>query len=168
MYGIDTSTLPSGLDANEAKSAVKAAFDTWNEEVYGPKFQEGTYTNPQTGKVSTDVKVSWQSIDGAGGVLAYTSISFNPRTKAISSANLVFNSGDKWEVLSSYDCNRSTSLEDPFDIENTAAHEIGHVVGEDHVSSDSTLTMYPYVWPIETMKRSLELGEKTGVQALYG
>jgi|GEM_PF-4699076 hypothetical protein len=46
---------------------------------------------------------------------------------------------------------------------------MGHVAGLDHVNgrNNARLTMYPSTAPGETHKRSLDKGDKSGLDALY-
>ena len=55
------------------------------------------------------------------------------------------------------------------DFENIATHELGHSVGLDDLynSGCSAETMYGYASEGETNKRTLELGDITGVSELY-
>ncbi len=55
------------------------------------------------------------------------------------------------------------------DFENIATHELGHSVGLDDLYEDrcSEMTMYGYADFGETKKRSLEDGDKRGIQELY-
>ncbi len=60
--------------------------------------------------------------------------------------------------------------EGKMDFENIATHELGHSVGLDDLYEDKCTeqTMYGYAAYGETKKRSLEVGDITGIQKLYG
>ncbi|MEQ1891467.1 MAG: matrixin family metalloprotease, partial [Planctomycetota bacterium] len=53
-----------------------------------------------------------------------------------------------------------------FDIQNVAAHELGHLVGLDH-SGNASATMYPYVDQGVVLQRSLSLDEVVGLRDAY-
>ena len=56
------------------------------------------------------------------------------------------------------------------DFDNIAAHELGHSVGMGHSPTDDVCleqTMYPTADYEEIIKRTLELGDRTGVSKLY-
>jgi len=57
-----------------------------------------------------------------------------------------------------------------YDVQNVATHEVGHVVGLDDLAEDiyRELTMYAYTAKGETIKISLQTGDISGCQALYG
>ena len=53
-----------------------------------------------------------------------------------------------------------------FDIQNVAAHELGHLLGLDH-SGNASATMYPYVDQGVLLQRSLSLDEAGGLRDAY-
>jgi len=55
---------------------------------------------------------------------------------------------------------------DRFDIQNVAAHELGHLLGLDH-SGNASATMYPYVDQGVLLQRSLSLDEAGGLRDAY-
>ncbi len=61
---------------------------------------------------------------------------------------------------------------DAMDVQNIAAHELGHTWGLDHPSGPSRkigcLTMYAFASLGETQKRTLGDGDIVGLQAIYG
>jgi Matrixin len=56
---------------------------------------------------------------------------------------------------------------DGYYIENTGAHEFGHVLGLGHSSVD-VATMWPYSGGCETIRESLDADDISGVRSLYG
>ena len=84
-------------------------------------------------------------------------ISFKPWSKEIVSFEIVFDKDEDWGT------GGDTS---DFDIQNVAAHEVGHVVGLGHVSApkDGLLTMYRYTRQGVTIKQTLGLADKLGYE----
>lgn len=159
-YSINTAN--SGVvPAKDAVDAVIRAAASWDFEEH-PAGQ--FFSKVDTG---ADVAIRWAFIDGPSGTLAVTSISFNPATKTIASATITFDSADDWTILpTAVSCGDQG---DAHDVENVGAHELGHVVGLDHVNDDTRLTMYKFITQIgETMKRTLGPGDREGILALYG
>lgn len=104
--------------------------------------------------------VSFGPIAGQG-ILAQTRVMFQPSTQTIVSFTLVYNRSFSW----------STSGEAAkFDVEGIGLHEFGHAVGLDHppAASCDDQTMWFSAAPGETSKRSLEVGDRTGLAAMYG
>ena len=143
--------------SSSAKAAVVAGFNEWDNEGHpaGALFSETAGT--------ADIVVSWAPIDGSGNVLAQTTFWYNPFTKEIVEAEIVFDSGDNWFVAARLSCSATGNS---FDIQDVAVHEIGHSLGLGHVS-DPALTMYRYASPGETLKRSLGNGDQRGLDRLY-
>ena len=154
-YTVDASS--SGIDSTAAKAAVKAAFNTIEDEEHpAGDFFVLTNSNPK-------ITVRWENIDGTGSILAQTTTYYNTASKTIVKADIVFDSGDKWSVNSNFGCGGGGSS---FDVQNVATHELGHAIGLGHVT-DNLLTMYKYASPGETLKSSLGRGDQRGIDRLY-
>lgn len=106
-------------------------------------------------------RVVWAAIDGPGGILASTGVCRNVATKEIAGFVVTMDSGDAWSL---------SGEAGKFDVGNVTVHEFGHVAGLDHVNAprDGCLTMYTYAAAGETQKSTLGLGDKLGMNALYG
>jgi hypothetical protein len=142
-------------------TAIEAAATTWNAFVSPTSFAHNdgtTQTNPCTGVANT---VQWAAIDGPGGTVAATSVCFIVQTKEIVGFAMTVDNAESWSIGGS-----STTL----DVQNTVTHEFGHVAGLAHVHpwQDGCLTMFPFVANGEVQKRTLGLGDKLGMQDLYG
>lgn len=96
----------------------------------------------------------------AGSALASTRISYSPSTGRLNSFTITFNNAVAW----------STAGEGGrFDVQNVAAHELGHALGLAHPSPQVCVdqTMWFSASSGETKKRSLEDGDKAGLVQLY-
>ena len=172
-YSINTSGFnDADTTISEAKAAVVRAFETWDAEDHGGDGTNKLFEESST--LDANIRFSWQSIDGKGNILGIATFSYNTQSKTIQSATIILDSDDKWRVFDSSivcgDQGHDPSLLE-FDIEDVAAHEIGHAIGFDHVNGKSSLfnTEYPFIiFEGETHKRTLGLGERLGLEALYG
>ena len=117
-----------------------------------------TQVNPCTGNPN---QVEWGSIDGPGGTIAFAATCRNVATKEIVGFRVKFDSDEDWTIVLGEDA--------VTDVQNVAVHEFGHVAGLGHVNApkDGCLTMYRFVEAGETQKRTLGLGDKLGLNALY-
>ncbi len=167
-YNINAKNV-NGVNEANAKAAVKSAFDTWDDQEHGGD-SDGKFFKETKKRGQADIKVGWSFIDGPGGTLAYAITSYYPLSKEIVSVDIVFDSGDSWNTFSSLLCgSQGNGFE--FDIEDVAAHEIGHGLGFAHVNAaaDTKNTEYTFIIFVgETHKRSLAEGEQLGMQILYG
>ena len=156
-FAIDAAN--SHVDINAAKTAVRKAFaaiDALNQPA-GIFFQE------TSNYAASKIKFTWKFIDGPYRQLGYTTFSYRTDTKALTSATVTLDSGDKYFISPTERCGGSGSL---FDIQNIATHEIGHAINLGHVS-DKLQSMYPSSLAGETLKRTLGNGDIRGISNLY-
>jgi len=144
-----------------ANTALENAVATWDSFVMPRAFNRNdatTQTNPCTGAANA---IEWGSLDGTGSALAVASVCRNVATKEIVGFVITMDNTEPWSVGGS-----STT----FDIENVASHEAGHVAGLGHVNAPKSgcLTLYKFAGLGEIQKRTLGLGDKLGMNALYG
>lgn len=142
-------------------TAIENAKTTWDGFVTTRAFTRNdstTQTNPCTGNPNT---IQWSTIDGVGGALATASVCRNVATKAIGGFVMTLDSAEPWAT----DGNLSS-----FDVENVASHEWGHIVGLGHTNApkDGCLATYRFTGLGEIQKRTLGLGDKLGMNNLYG
>lgn len=155
-YEVIGTEAVSGGDA-----AVEDAVSTIGEFV-GRVFvkDDGSPTTNPCGGTS---RVVWEPIDGPGDILATASVCRNVVTKEIRGFVVTLDTEDAWSVAVAGEAGT-------FDVENVSAHEFGHVAGLGHVNGpkDGCLTMYKFAGQGEVQKRTLGLGDKLGMNALYG
>lgn len=142
-------------------TAIGNAVATWDAFIVPRSFSHNestTQTNPCTGNANT---IQWASIDGSSGVLATASVCRNVATKEIVGFVVTMDSAESWATDGS---------SGNFDVENVASHEFGHVagLGHDNPPKSGCLTMYKFAGLGEIQKRTLGLGDKLGMAALYG
>jgi matrixin len=159
-YHVNADAVTSGVDKSSARTTIAGAFNTIDNEDH----PSGTFFTRTLDPSNAKIKVWWAPIDGSGGALARTTVTYNSATKVIAKAEIVFDTGDLWFIASQSSCVGIAGS--PFDIRNAAVHEIGHAIGLGHVS-DTKLSMYSSAAQGETLKRSLGIGDQSGIDALY-
>lgn len=149
------------------ETAIESAVEAWNNV---PGSEARIVINRSA---SAEQRVDWQSNDihlvvfdetgssgyfsGASGIVAITPVSFFTDGRIID-ADVVFN-GKNFRF--------TTSGENgAFDIQDVAAHELGHLIGLDH-SGVCGATMYPYVDPEVILHRSLAIDDENGLRHIY-
>ncbi|MGQ9782135.1 MAG: matrixin family metalloprotease [Nitrososphaeria archaeon] len=137
---------------------MEASSETWDAATSFELYSPPTTTSEPV--VSGDGKntVGWGLLDP--GIIAVTTIWYNPATKQIVEFDTIFNTYYPW----------STSGEaGKMDLQNIATHELGHNgLADLRPPRDAELTMYYASTFGETKKRSLGVGDILGIQELYG
>ncbi|MEL6188678.1 MAG: matrixin family metalloprotease, partial [Myxococcota bacterium] len=164
---------------SELEALVVASFNRWSLDVEETDFELvfAGYTDQGAGFDNTkpdeqqNVVVSVSGDEATEifgnnlGFLAVTLTSFSTETGEIFDADIIFNIGRNPFAVVDGSCNPAQA-DAPFDIENTLVHEIGHVLGFDHVT-DPEATMFDTAAPCETKKRTLEADDLAAVQTVY-
>jgi hypothetical protein len=148
--------------ANKDKIAVTAAivssFAAYNEILKRNAFQQ------TTDKANAKIKIFWASHDGPLGQLAVCNYFYYPTKGELISSTVKFDQSDSWYVNPALQCGYTNA---PFDIQNCAAHELGHALGLSHVYNDPLSTMFPTLKRGETLRRSLDAGTTKAIKYLY-
>jgi pseudouridine synthase len=118
---------------------------------------------------------TWACWDHGDATIALTTSTYSTRTGVVSDSDIEFNAGRAadgtrflFTTISSPPC--VEGMETPFcsayDIQNTAAHEIGHMVGFDHVPNPAS-TMAPTAALGDLQKRVIDPGTASGFCGTY-
>lgn len=154
---------PQSLSEGFVTSTISTSAETWDTATSSELFNN-TYSINYTASFGVQ---NYQNALVFGnyptsGVIAVTSIWWNPATKAIVEFDILFDTDFAWGDADL----DSTKM----DLQNIATHEIGHGVGLGDIYDTvcGEVTMYGYSTEGETKKRSLETPDITGLQKLYG
>jgi hypothetical protein len=156
-YVIDTEV--DGLPLNDVVAVLTLSFETWDDESATEIFG-----SPSTGTVTAGVQdnVNGISFGPTGkGIIALTTIWYNPATGEVSEVDTLFSTNYQWSL---------TGERGKMDLQNIATHEFGHwlILDDLYNKPASTQTMYGYSTYGETIKRSLESGDIAGLETIYG
>lgn len=156
-------TNPQDLSTDFIGQVILASSETW-DSVTSKELAFNTYEIDYT--ASYGVQDYKNSITFGNypteGVIAVTTVWYNIITNEIVEFDMMFDTDWIW----------GDATLDPtvMDLQNIATHEFGHAfgLGDVYSSSCTEVTMYGYSDYGETKKRTLELPDITGLQALYG
>ncbi len=151
------------LDETFVTSASSAAAETWDAST-NKELMNDVYTIDKTAKYGIQNYKNAITFGNypTAGVIAVTTIWYNPATKAIVEFDVEFDTDWRWGDAA-VDATK-------MDLQNIAIHELGHGVGLADVydTACSAVTMYGYSNYGETQKRTLEIPDIIGLQTLYG
>jgi predicted Zn-dependent protease len=164
-YVINPVNPVQSLDQNLVVSAVFNAAEEWDSHTSKEIMSNSSQYNIDY-SVTPGVQ-DYKNVIGFGnypeaGVIAVTTVWYNPATKAIVEFDMMLDTDWVW----------GDATVDPsvMDLQNIATHEFGHAIGLGDVYNSycSEVTMYGYSDYGEVKKRTLEQPDITGLQALYG
>ena len=139
--------------------AVRAAMSTWNAI---PGARVRLLAAPSTDDPPARV-TWWQDWDDQVDALAVTVVTYDVETGDIVDAEIRINDEVEWTIADS----RSVDGQ-RYDVQNTIAHEVGHLMGLAHSEADEQATMFPTSAPWEVIKRDLASDDLAGFAHLYG
>ena len=154
-YRINTATVPYGA---EGEQAIHNAFAAWSNASTGLEYRYQGSTNARmSNDGSNTVLFIYDNWPYDQGFAALTFRYYDNRTGKLLDTDIAFNAERyAWSVGGR-----------DFDIQNSAAHEVGHFSGLGH-SQVGDATMYSSTLAGETSKRSLHSDDVAGLQAIYG
>jgi hypothetical protein len=176
--------------------AVDAAWQTWqalSDTCSDFTFTRGArVTKPKIGKGSEDASVvvfreapcpteapcvadgscaellgCW---DHSANTIGLTTVTYSTRTGVAIDADIELNASNfLFTTVASPPCEEGREAVTcvAYDVQNTVTHEIGHVVGFDHVFDSPASTMAPTAAVGDTQKRIVDLGTATGFCGTY-
>lgn len=162
-YVINPVNLVQTLDETFVTSAISTSAETWDAATSKELFNN-VYTVDNTATYGVqDYKnaITFGNYPTAG-VIAVTTIWYNPATKSIVEFDVMFDIDWTW--------GDATVDAIKMDLQNIATHELGHGIGLGDVydSVCSAVTMFGYSDYGEIIKRTLETPDIVGLQTLYG
>jgi hypothetical protein len=160
---------PGSYDSNFVTGAISAATKTWDDATSKHLFNGYIIDSSATWDDSaSQVDYKNEYVFGSypdTNVIAITNIWYTRYGKQIVDYDVLFNTYYKWK-----DCSVPGSCPAAMDLQNIATHETGHGLGLSDIYSKSctAVTMYGYSSYGETIKRTLEPADITGLQKIYG
>lgn len=144
--------LDNALPA-DMRTSILAAVSTINGMNLSLRFQSSAF--------GTNLISRGSITSGNPSALAVARYRFIPSTQTMVDYTITFNNGYSWA---------STGAGGTFDTEGVALHEFGHIAGLNHPTPQicDQHTMWFSVGSGDTSRRSLEVGDTAGLQAIYG
>jgi len=166
-YVIDPDS-PQGLDGNFVINAISRGIEEWDSHTSTVLFSgyvidhEASWDSEVRDGRNEFVFESYPDPNVIAVAVTWGYFTGRPSSRKILEFDVLFNTSFAWG-----DAALDSSV---MDLQNIATHEIGHGLGlADLYTADcAEETMYGYSTEGETSKRSLEAGDITGLQELYG
>jgi len=155
-YQLVSNNSPAGLGGEEA---VQRAFRRWSDASANVEYVFDGFAGDAVAAYDRRNLVFWKYADWPydSNALAVTARYYSKGDGGLIDADIIFNGAEySWSTGAS-----------GYDIENAAAHEVGHFGGLGH-STDPTATMHSSALPGETKKRTLASDDQAGLDAIYG
>lgn len=155
-------TNSQGLSESFVSNAIYQGAEQWDANTAYDLF--GTYQidySAYYGNQNYRNEISFGNVQDAG-VIAITTLWVDPSSKNIVESDIEFDTDWQWG-----DATKNASL---MDIQNIATHELGHAIGLGDIYSSTcgAETMYGYSKAGETIKRTLNKNDITGLRSIYG
>jgi len=163
-WKLNESTVPAGIVASDARTAITNSFATWHGADSGKDFFDGGSTTVKTTKFDGTNAILWKRLSPS--TIGVTYVWYYTATGEVAEVDTAFNSRYPWDIFgSSGECQ---STPDAYDVQDIATHEFGHWVGLDDLYSDADkdLTMYGFGAGGELKKRTLGTGDADGANAV--
>jgi len=155
---------PQGLSETFTGNAVSTSAETWDAKT-SKELMNNTYTIDYTAVYGVQ---NYENTLVFGdyptkGVIAVTTVWYNPALKAIVEFDVMFDTDWTWGDASNHKTPKV------MDLQNIATHELGHGIGLNDVyeKACNAVTMYGYSDYGETNKGTLEEPDTIGLQTLY-
>lgn len=170
QVSVNVHNLPTGVTAAAFVDAVEAAVRTWNDEVNDCGRPDGSDADFHV--VGTVDTVPLPYHDGVHTVMFSEGQCQSVNAVACMYPHIDPSTGAAvgWDIVLERSYPWGIGAGPWLDVQNTVTHELGHVVGLDHVGTGLTevtqarMTMYAYTWPGDVQKRTLALGDALGVE----
>jgi len=175
--GVKWAELPVSYAINEnvdasARAEITAAFEEWDDNTSKELYNDIVGTTDKAGaNQDWENTIAWVSMDSSN-IIAMCTFWYYVNTKELFEFDIEFNTEFEWGIngVTIEGANEASGDPSFMDIRNIATHEAGHTLVLDDLYQNqyAEMTMYGYSEYGEVKKISLEPGDITGLQKLYG
>lgn len=168
IYHTNPATFPKSLDAAAVEGAFSDAMSVWSA-TDAPNLALGADTSIKSSKLDGTNVIVFGGVPYGALAVAKTWVD---RSGKVAESDIIFSKSFAWSTNPSKSeeidgaCGGEPSK---FDVQNIAAHELGHPVGLKDLRADDAdaQTMYGLAGTGELYKRSLASGDAVGANGLY-